>query len=171
MRLSPSQRQWGGVLFAIWLGLTNSLHYQELLAGLILSAAIVWLTVPLPAANEPMPQWRPAGLIAFIPVFVKNLILANIDVALRVLDPKLPINPGIVQIHTTLATPYQRLILANSITLTPGTITLDMQGDAMYIHWLDVKDSAPDAAGARIKSGMEEAIARFGVRPARHRQD
>jgi len=153
--------QWGAVLFVVWLGLTNSLHPQELLAGALISAAVVWLAIPPRPAEAAQRPWRLRPLIVYVPVFLKNLILANIDVAARVLNPRLPINPGIVRVPTALTAPHQRLILANSITLTPGTVTLELDGPDMYIHWLDVRSSDPDAAGELIKGEMERAIARI----------
>ena len=153
--------QWGGVLFIIWLGLTNSFHYQELLAGLLLSGAIVWLTIPSQSANRESQLWQPLALLTYLPVFFKNLMLANIDVAGRVLNPKLPINPGIVKVNTSLTAPYQRLILANSITLTPGTVTLETEDQAMYIHWIDVQTTNVEHAGNTIKGEIEAAIERI----------
>lgn len=152
--------QWFAVLFTAWLGLTNSFHPQELLAGAMISAVIVWLTIPAVASGTQHP-WSLIGLLTYFPVFLKALVLANIDVARRVLNPRLPINPGIVRVPTGLTIPYQRLILANSITLTPGTITLEMEGQDIYIHWIAVEDSDPERAGETIKGEMERAIARI----------
>ena len=153
--------QWGALLFVLWLGLTGTLHIQEVLAGLLVSAAIVWLTVPSQPAGEQGRLWSPVQLLLYLPVFLKELVLANVDVAFRVLNPRLPINPGIVRIRTGLKAPYQRLILANSITLTPGTVTLEMDGEDMYVHWIDVKTADPQAAGEAIKGVMERSIARI----------
>lgn len=151
--------QWVVVLFTVWLGLTGSFHIQEIAAGLIVSTVLVWLVVPR-SAGESRP-WHILGALAYIPTFMKNLVLANVDVARRVLDPRLPINPGIVRIETDLETPYKRLILANSITLTPGTITLELNGRDMYIHWLDIQEQDPQQAAEKIKGDLERAIARF----------
>ncbi|MBK1717991.1 Na+/H+ antiporter subunit E [Thiocystis violacea] len=153
--------QWGAVLFVVWLGLTNSLQIQEVLAGLLVVSAIVWLTIPKPAGGEHGQPWSLLNLLLYLPVFLKDLVLANIDVASRVLNPRLPINPGIVRIRTGLTAPYQRLMLANSITLTPGTVTLEMEGEDLYVHWIDVRTTDPDAAGETIKGNMERAIARI----------
>ncbi|NEV63693.1 Na+/H+ antiporter subunit E [Thiorhodococcus minor] len=153
--------QWGLILFIVWLGLTNSLDPQELVAGLLISAAVVWLAIPAQRAGASERSWRLLPLLAYLPVFLKNLVLANIDVARRVLSPSLPINPGIVRVKTGLTAPYQRLILANSITLTPGTVTLEMEGEDMYVHWIDVQQTDPEGAGAAIKEEMERAIARI----------
>ncbi|MCF7992851.1 MAG: Na+/H+ antiporter subunit E [Thiohalocapsa sp.] len=157
--------QWGAVLFVVWLGLTNSFRIQELLAGLLIVTAIVWLTIPTQAAGQGAGEdnrpWSLIELLRYLPVFLKNLVLSNIDVAGRVLNPGLPINPGIVRVPTGLTRPYQRLILANSVTLTPGTVTLEMDGEDMYIHWIDVRTADPDAAGEMIKGDMERAIGRI----------
>lgn len=150
--------QWGFVLFLVWLGLTSSAHLQSLVAGAIIVAAIVVIAIPRDAKG---PLWSLPRLLAYLPVFLKNLVLANLDVARRVLSPRLPINPGIVRVQTDLEAPYQRLMLANSITLTPGTITLEMDGQDMYVHWIDVQDADPERAGAAIKEEMERAIARI----------
>ncbi|MBK1694902.1 sodium:proton antiporter [Chromatium weissei] len=157
-RISVNQLQWSAVLFIAWVGLTNSFHYQELLAGIIITGFIVWLTIP---AESTARQWSLWGLLTYFPVFLKALVLANIDVAMRVLNPKLPINPGIVCVPTQLTTPYQRLILANSITLTPGTITLEMDNKDVYIHWLAVEDGDSEHHGETIKGAMERGIMRI----------
>jgi multicomponent Na+:H+ antiporter subunit E len=153
--------QWGAVLFIVWLGLANTLHPQELLAGALISAAIVLLAIPARSADGAGRPWSLIGLLAYLPIFFKNLILSNIDVAARVLHPKLPINPGIVRVQTDLLAPHQRLMLANSITLTPGTVTLEMDGPDLYVHWIDVRSTDPATAGESIKDEMERAIARI----------
>jgi multicomponent Na+:H+ antiporter subunit E len=87
-------------------------------------------------------------------VFIIELIKANIDVTRRVLTPSLPINPGIVKVKTKLKSKMARLILADSITLTPGTFTLQVEGDTFYIHWInvDVDD---------VEKATEELVRKF----------
>jgi multicomponent Na+:H+ antiporter subunit E len=75
----------------------------------------------------------------YIFIFLGELIKSNLDVALRVISPKLPINPGIVEVKTKLKSKLGRMILTNSITLTPGTFTVELLGDSIFIHWIDVK--------------------------------
>lgn len=77
----------------------------------------------------------------YLIVFAIELVKANIDVAFRVIQPKMPINPGIVKVKTSLKSPMGRMILCNSITLTPGTFTIELNGDTVYIHWIDVKST------------------------------
>ena len=153
--------QWGAVLFVVWLGLTTSLQIQEVIAGLIVSAVIVWLAIPRSTPGMETKPWSLVGLLLYLPVFLKALVLSNLDVARRVLDPRLPIAPGIVRIRTGLEQPYQRLILANSITLTPGTVTLETEGADLYVHWIDVRETDPETAGETIKGELERAIRRI----------
>ena len=77
--------------------------------------------------------------LLYIPYFTWYLLIANLDVAYRVLHPDLPIRPGIVKFKTTLTTELAKTVLANSITLTPCTMTVDCIGDNMYIHGINVK--------------------------------
>ena len=81
--------------------------------------------------------------VIFFPIYLlvvlKEMVKANIDVALRVINPSLPINPGIVEFKTSLKSNALKFILANSITLTPGTLTVDVKGDSFFVHWIDVK--------------------------------
>ena len=92
--------------------------------------------------------------IIYIFVFLLELIKSNLDVAFRVLDPTLPINPGIVKVKTKLKSPIGRIILANSITLTPGTLTVETKDDDFYIHWIDVTSD-------NINGATEEIVAKF----------
>ncbi len=98
-------------------------------------------------------------VFAYIPRFILELIKANIDVAKRVLNPSLPINPGFVRIPTAIKSEYGKLTLANSITLTPGTLSLDMDEDAIYIHWIDVQGESEEARQKKV-SGIFEKILR-----------
>jgi multicomponent Na+:H+ antiporter subunit E len=87
-----------------------------------------------------------------------SILLANLDVASRVLSPRLNINPGIVKISTRLKNPVGRLILANSITLTPGTLSVDVIGDQLYIHWIDVEERDVEAATRKIAASFERYL-------------
>ena len=125
------------LLFIVWIGLTNSLDYQELIVGLIVSIVIVYFFTK--SKEKINLFYEIKKYIVFAPLFIKNLIKSNIAIAKIVLDPKLPINPGIVKLQTTLRDDFDKLLLANAITLTPGTITMDLDGEDIYIHILDLK--------------------------------
>ena len=100
-------------------------------------------------------------------IFPAELIKANLDMAKKALSPKLKIRPGIVKIPVGLRSDYANAMLANSITLTPGTITMDIAEDTeekqlyYYIHWIDMQTEDPKEAGEAIKGRMEAGIRRI----------
>jgi len=126
-------------LMIFWLLLTG-LEIQELAAGLIVSLLItLFLAKKITVFEDVKIAFRSLYYgLAYIFVFLFELVRSNFDVAFRVLHPKLPINPGIVKVKTKLRSKLGRIILANSITLTPGTLTVEIKDDFFYIHWIDV---------------------------------
>ncbi|MCK5833651.1 Na+/H+ antiporter subunit E [bacterium] len=129
------------ILLILWVVLTSSLNWQELLVGVLISLALAlflsnrYSDLGLP----PISIKRILYSIAYIFVLFKEIIVANFDVAYRVLHPKMPIKPGIIIIKTDLKQDIAKTILANSITLTPGTFTLDIKDDKLLIHWIYVR--------------------------------
>lgn len=93
---------------------------------------------------------RVVYFLVYIPAFLWEMIKSNLDVAYRVLHPRIPINPGIVKVPVTLQSNYGKTILANSITLTPGTLTLDVKGQNFYVHWLTIQTYDPQEAAEII---------------------
>ncbi len=150
-------------LWGVWLILTSPGSGQEALAGAIVAALVSFLPL-FPASPLCDLRINPKALVymvAYVFVFLKALVLSNLDVAFRVLHPKLPIDPGIVKVQTRLKTPLGRLLLANSITLTPGTITVEMQGQDIYVHWIKVAATDPAAATAAIVGDFEKYLEVF----------
>jgi multicomponent Na+:H+ antiporter subunit E len=89
------------------------------------------------------------------------VVKANLDVAYRVLHPAMPIRPGIVKVNTRLTTPAAITMLSNSITLTPGTLTVNATIDGvLYIHWIYVKSEDVEEATQRIVGRFEWFIAK-----------
>ncbi|WP_297463539.1 Na+/H+ antiporter subunit E [Thermococcus sp.] len=132
------------ILFLIWLMLTASLDPQEVGFGLLLSLIVAAFTYEIFTTGglSNLHPRRIAYMLAYLPYFLWAMIMANIDVAYRVLHPARPIRPGIVHCKTVLKSDVGKLSLANSITLTPGTITLDVDDDNYFIHWIWVPDEA-----------------------------
>jgi len=97
-------------------------------------------------------------MIVYILVFLRELIKANFDVARRVITPSLPINPGIVKFKTNLKSDYAKMVLANSITLTPGTLSVDIVDDTFYVHWIDVKSTDPEQAFKYVAETFEKIL-------------
>ena len=159
-------RNWKGLvallflLSASWLLIVASVAPAELAAG---GVSVVIIVLLMSRSRDLFGGLRLSlKALIFVPVylmvFIWQLIRSNLDIARRVLSPSLPINPGIVKVQTRLQSPVGKLILANSITLTPGTLTLDVEDDFLYVHWVDVK--GPDAASAtqEIVSGFERFL-------------
>src|SRR4030042_5411280 len=99
--------------------------------------------------------------LVYLVIFIWACIKANFDVAYRVLHPAMPIKPGIVKVKTTLKSEFAKTLLANSITMTPGTITVDIIDDEFYIHWIYVKSEDPAVYTNMITGKFEKYIKRF----------
>ena len=128
-------------LMIIWLLLNSSFNPVVILSGVVVSAVIAMFfckSCDVFTAIRLTPKAFLYSLI-FIVVFFKELLKSNLDVARRVLTPSLPINPGIVEVKTKLKSKIGRIFLTNSITLTPGTFTIEILDDSIFIHWIDVK--------------------------------
>ena len=147
-------------LFVIWVLLTYPVDSQELVAGGIV--ALVLAVLPLgsiPVFSEV--RWNPKSVvfgIVYLFVFFFQLIKSNLDVAFRVLHPRLPISPGVVKVRTKLKSRMGRMALANSITLTPGTITVETKGEYFYIHWIDVRARNIEETTQNIVSKFERYL-------------
>lgn len=147
-------------LMVIWLALTSSLHWQELLAGGVVSLilAAFFSRTYSGLGMPPLSLRRTWFSVVFAVVLLWEIVKANLDVARRILDPRLPIRPGIVVIRTRLTHDLARMILANSITLTPGTFTLDVIGDRLLVHWIDVRSEKTEEATEMIGGRFERYL-------------
>ena len=147
-------------LFLIWVIANSTLAYQTLIAGAVISAVIAFAFAKFARAYSVI-HWSPKIIIyyfMYLSVFTLELIKANINVMRLVFSPRIDIKPGIVEIKTELKTPLGRLALANSITLTPGTLVVDIQGDSLFIHWIDVSATDPVEATKIISSRFEKYL-------------
>ncbi len=152
------------VTFVTWVALILSpkmsllAFYQEMFVGIIVSLTVASLTYRhLP--NASVRYFHPkklAYLFIYVFVFLREMIKANLNMARIVLSPKLPIKPGIVRISTNLKPNVAKLMLGNSITLTPGTMTMEVDGNNLYIHWVYVESEDEKEAGDIIKGSFEK---------------
>ncbi len=136
-------------LFAFWLVVTGTLAPTEVALGLAVSAAVGTLAAKyLWPQDPPMLTWRQAGrLLAYVGHLLRSVFVAAIQVAEVVLDPRMPIDPIVITHRTSFARDISRVTFANSITLTPGTITVDVVGDAFVIHCLSEEFADEIASG------------------------
>ena len=99
-------------------------------------------------------------IVYFAFMFCYYVIKANLDVVYRVVHPKMPIRPGIVKVKTTLKTHTALTALCNSITLTPGTLSVDLdhEGGYIYIHWINVQATDIDKTSEMIVGRFEKIL-------------
>jgi multicomponent Na+:H+ antiporter subunit E len=144
-------------LFAVWLALTASLDPQELTAGALASLIAAILSVRHLALLDDikLTPLLPLHLLHYYLILFRAILRSSLDVARRVLSPSQPIAPAVVAVHTELRSALGRFWLANSITLTPGTLTVDIDGDRLTVHWID----AP--AGEDLERATRAIVAEF----------
>ncbi len=149
---------------ALWLLLTGTLDTQELVVGALVTVVVGALAYARSGIFAGV-RWSfilPGALLIYCWVFSIALVRSNIDVARRVLSPDLPIRPGVVTVRTGLTSALGRLLLANSITLTPGTLTVDVEDELLTIHWIDCPPNIDmEAATAAIAGDFERHLRRF----------
>jgi len=135
----------GTVLFGFWLALSG--HYTPLLLsfGVGSTVLVVYLSVRMDVVDpEGVPVEIYGRIWWYLPWLLKEIFVANVAVAKVILHPKLPISPRMVVFHGSQKTDLGRALYANSITLTPGTITTGVEGQAFQIHALSAADLETD---------------------------
>jgi multicomponent Na+:H+ antiporter subunit E len=148
--------------FLVWVALTDIKDGQEIITGIIVATLVSIFSGHFLFTNEKNkdPLKRVLYFLLYIVTFIWEMIKANLHVAYIVIHPKLPIKPGIVKVRTCLTRDSAVTILANSITLTPGTLTVDIGNDnkEMYIHWITVKSDNVEDASKEICSRFEKVL-------------
>lgn len=152
--------------FVIWCLLVWVPDWQHLLVG----AGVAFMTAVLTGdlfisrpgmLKHPHRYWY--FTTQYVPKFLWECLKANLDVAYRVMHPALPINPGIVKVKTKLKSDTALTFLANSITLTPGTMSVDIDRNkgVLYIHWINVKETDTEKATKAIVEKFEHILAKI----------
>lgn len=157
--------KWGGAglfvaLLLFWVLLNGSVASGVLIVGAI-AAALIAISFRGHLGWFSELRLTPRALattVAYVFYYLKELVKSNVNVAAIVLSPDLPVKPGIVTVRTRLKSTMGRMLLANSITLTPGTLTVDIDGELLHIHWVTV--DSPDIEGATqaIVAGFERYL-------------
>jgi multicomponent Na+:H+ antiporter subunit E len=147
-------------LFLFWVLLNGSTSTDVLVVGGVAAFLIAVMFQNSLAVVSDL-RVNPKALITtllYVPFFLKELVKSNINLAKIVLSPALPLKPGIVKVRTRLKSRMGRLLLTSSITLTPGTLTVDLVGEWIYVHWVSVDSDDIEAATAAIVSGFENYL-------------
>jgi len=149
--------------FLVWLALTGTSQLQELIAGIIVSLIVTLLSGHFLITDKKKNSFLKRFLygILYFFKFLWEMLKANLHVAYIVLHPQLPIKPGIIKIHTNLKKDTSLTMLSNSITLTPGTLTVDINPDKqdLYIHWIDVESTDVEENSKNVGGRFEPLLA------------
>ncbi|WP_194777843.1 Na+/H+ antiporter subunit E [Pararhodonellum marinum] len=144
------------LLAFIWLALTGNFNFGNFVFGFALAFLIMWVITVNRRENKYFTR-LPLS-IGFIFYFIYELIKANLQVAYDVITPSYYMKPGIIQIPLEAKTDLEITLLANFISLTPGTLSLDVSDDkkVLYVHAMYVRDKDKFIEG--IKNGFERRL-------------
>ena len=143
---------------ALWAILTGGADWLVGIPVIVLATAVT-------LRAGPASRWSVGGLLRFIPFFVWHSLRGGIDVATRALNPRLPIDPAIVDYEMHLDSAAARTLMANTVTLLPGTLSAELRGNRLSVHVLNASSPVADML-ARLErrvaglSGSDEQAAR-----------
>lgn len=147
---------YAGVLAVMWAVLHRRLDLADLAVGYLVALGVIWICRDF--WTERVVVRNLGVLVRLALVFVKEVVVANLQVAWIVIQPRMPIRPAMIVLPTELGDDLKITGLATLITLTPGTLTVDVAPDrsALYVHCLAAPE--PDAVRAQIKEQFERPL-------------
>jgi multicomponent Na+:H+ antiporter subunit E len=133
----------------LWWLLSGQASPKLLAFGALSVALVAWLARRMEIVDhESHPVHLSGPLARFWAVLMREIAVSNVDVVRAILSPRLPIQPHFLRVRTRQSTDLGKVILANSITLTPGTVTVDVQGDELLVHALT------ESSGRAVEEGQ-----------------
>lgn len=149
------------VFLIIWIIFNEKLNLEILLFGLAISAAVFAFACKFMgySIKKELHFYRKIpGLLRYVFVLVREILAANLNVCHLILSEEEEIDPVLVQFQTDMETQAGRAFYANAITLTPGTITVSLEGDTYVVHCLDdsMAQGLSDAKTERMLHELEE---------------
>lgn len=156
------------LMFGFWLALSGEFEFKFVAYGIITSLVVAWVCYPLlllPNADGSKKYFAfgvaPLAFLAYAAWLLKELVLANIDVVKATIRPELRIAPKVIRFVFRSDNPLAKVLLANSITLTPGTVTMNVTPEGIY----EVHALTKGAAEGLLAGGMPKKVAAlFGER-------
>ncbi|UCE63252.1 MAG: Na+/H+ antiporter subunit E [Nitrospirota bacterium] len=140
------------LFFLIWMALSGKFNFLHLTIGLGLSLGIAWLnTWPL-TGDKMRVSW--VGVLTYVPWLFSRILASSIHMVRLILDPKLPIDPQLFGHQTSLPHHAAVVLLGNSITLTPGTITVEVSPNELTVHSID-----PASSNDLLSGTLEKKVA------------
>jgi multicomponent Na+:H+ antiporter subunit E len=160
------------LLLVFWILLSGKFDVVHIGAGAVAAIFVAFATQPLRAMHpvighsidRPLRGIHWGQALLFLPFMAAEIVVSSVQIAAMVLHPRMPIEPRVLRFHTALPHPLARLTLANSITLTPGTVTLDVEGDDYVVHALTTASARGVEAGkirawvGRIYGGRQDRL-------------
>ena len=148
------------LLFALWIILNGKITLEICLFGIAISLFIYLFMCKFMnfSIKKDLRLMRNVGFgIVYFFVLLKAIFLSNIKVMSIILFKRIPITPAIVEVKVNLKTRTAKAILANSITITPGTITVKIDGDIFTVHWLSIEmiDGIENSTFVKLLNKME----------------
>ena len=139
----------------LWMVVSSSVSLEGLLVGYVLGFAVLYmLKIENIQVNRRKLPDQIAAFFIYVVTLARDILNSSIDVARRVLDPALPLDPGIIAVATQdeEESDFTAAFSAHGITITPGELVIDFEGShTMYVHCLDVEASAKTANQAQTK--------------------
>lgn len=147
------------ISMAFWFALAGIPDFVSLTLGIISSIFVSLISGKFLFGNTDNVKkfiLRAPRMIGYFFFYLKDITLANIDVAYRVLHPKMPIDPCIIEYETKLKSDFGITVAANSITITPGTVTVDIVNGKLFVHAI-----VPELAESIVDGELDSRIMRF----------
>lgn len=110
--------------------------------GWAVGVPVICLATAVSFQSAKASSWSLAGIARFLPYFIWNSLRGGVDVAARALNPRLPIDPAVLRYTMKLDDTKARVLMANAVTLLPGTLSADLQGNVLEVHVLSASDSS-----------------------------
>lgn len=144
-------------LTLMWIGLTGSVDLTSIITGFLLSSGVLFLVY----RSDPRGSQyfsKPVQVLGFLIYYLEELVRSNIIIAIDILTPQHLMKPGILAIPLEARTDFEITLLANLISMTPGTLSLDVSEDrkTLFVHAMYIEDA--DALRREIKEKLEKRV-------------
>jgi len=165
LRTMPGIALQFGALFLFWLILSGHFQVEYIVLGVLSAGLVTFLTHDLLSSVFRHGEKQRTNLIPFTQIWrfliyllwlLSKIVMANLRVAYLVLHPRMPIAPAMLQFRTRLQRDISKVIVANSITLTPGTITVSLENGKYIVHAL-----APSLASSILKAQLQNKVGKI----------
>ena len=145
--------------FLFWLLLSQSFGWFHMGLGLLAAFAVAWFNTDPAATRSGLPRLR---ILWYFPWLMGRILQSGFHLSKVILHPALPIDPKLIRVRTNLNNESETVLMGNSITLTPGTITVEIDSQDLVVHALD-DHSAEDITSGRLEQQVDGVFAEKGM--------